>query len=82
MNKTGSSSGQELGLGKFQGVGWGGVGWGFGVMRSSRKYASPIPTLEGTYVLDPYPARVFCTFVSRLAAFNVPFSPTDKEKQG
>ena len=24
MNKTGSSSGQELGLGKFQGVGWGG----------------------------------------------------------
>ena len=42
-------------------------GGGVGAMISSRKYPSPIPTLEGTYVLDPYPARFFCTLqVGRL----------------
>ena len=59
------------------------MGRGCGVMRSSRqyrKYPSPTPTLEGTYVLDPYPARFFCTFAKRLAAFNVQFSPIDRRK--
>ena len=42
-----------------------GGGVGGGGMRRSWKYPSPTPTLEGTYVLDPYPARFFCTFASR-----------------
>jgi len=39
-----------------------GVGWGY---EKFQKISFPHPTLEGTYVLDPYPARFFYTFAKR-----------------